>query len=231
MARRGQSGVAAGAKAPAAQLPGAGADLTQAARRGDYRPEDPFAETRVLDHERVATRERRPAALPAAPVWDGSGMELYEWLIGPESGSDPEKLAESLDWLRRHPGATGAEYVAWLQCPDADCDPVSPGTVRKAGKHVYGDTWEPEVGLATAPGEEIARLREQVATLNAQIARAAASRGNLEARLAYLEEEHKRLTTECEYLRTSRTQQEIYLDRQRKAEQDERDPAAASAAA
>ncbi len=170
---------------------------------------NPVSELRTMEPERLAPKAAHSRPSPVEGAKEATGRDLYDWLVGPESGTNPDKLRGARDWLQDNPTATCADFLHMLEDPPEGIPATAHGTLRKAGKWVFGPLWEPETAVQQAPGEEIARLRGQVNTLEDQIRGMNAQRGHLESRIRFLDQENKRLTGEVDYLRTGKTQQEL----------------------
>src|SRR5439155_10434732 len=102
-------------------------------------------------------------------------------------------------------------YLDMLQYPPEGCPETAQGTLRKAGKWVYGPAWEPETAVLQAPGEEIARLRVQIATLEDQAKMTSAALASANGQIKFLTEELGVAVRQRDYLKSGKTQQELHM--------------------
>jgi hypothetical protein len=97
-----------------------------------------------------------------------SAADLLSYLK--ETGTGESRTRPFDAWLKAHQGATGKElydHLAAVKCPV--------GTLRKAGKWLYGDEFEPEQIVKQAPEEEILRLRAENENLRRQLSETSAN--------------------------------------------------------
>jgi hypothetical protein len=80
-----------------------------------------------------------------------------------ETGTGPDRCRLVQDFLRGRPDASGEDVVRFLQESH-----VALGTVRKAGKFVFGHDWTIAADEAV-PTDETRQLRAQVAELERQL--------------------------------------------------------------
>ena len=90
-------------------------------------------------------------------------------------------------WLKENSRATAEEYYRYMEA-----EGVKLGTLRKAGKWAWGDSFEPETAAQRQPMEEVKLLREQTVTLQTQLARAEAQLAAARRRIKVLEDDFER---------------------------------------
>ena len=140
------------------------------------------------------------------PAKDAKGAELLAFLL--ESGTPAANLAAADRWLKGHAGASALDVYRFLE-EAHEHGQINIGTLRKAGKWLWGAAWEPESAMAQAPAEEIHRLREQVATYESQTAIRNTELAAMKTRIDYLEREAVRLQSENNYLRAGRSSDDL----------------------
>lgn len=179
---------------------------------------DPFAaEPKTVeqgDTERTVTaippKAPKTVQVPVAPLQPAKvakGGELLAYLI--ETGTNPQKMAHAQLWLADHPDSTAEQFFRYIEDPDEGHMQIALGTVRKAGKWLWGDTWEPEAAALQSPSEEIMKLRGQLAGAEGQLAAKNAEIAGLKNQQAYLEGRIKELGAENDYLKVGRRPEDI----------------------
>lgn len=147
-------------------------------------------------------REITPESIKDAR--QATGTELLNYLV--ESGTNGTKLEAARAWMLDNADATCEKLYRYMENAEEHGDkPISLGTLRKAGKWIWGDAWEPETAVFQAPQEEMKRLRERVADQQNDIARKNAEIVMLKNQLAHLEERAKILGSENDHLKVGRT--------------------------
>jgi len=121
-------------------------------------------ETQVIEPKAVTATMPKTAPLPE-PAKKATGRDLLDNLL--ISGSPPKKLAEAEKWLAEQPNGNDTPAEALYRHLEAYSGPdaITIGTLRKAGKFVFGDGFEPEHGEPYVPAEELTKLRSEIERL------------------------------------------------------------------
>lgn len=139
---------------------------------------------------------------PAAEREKGAGEQLLDWLES--TGTGESRLRPARDAVRRLPHLGAEEVLALLE--QSGC-PV--GTLRKAGKHVHGEDWEPARLVPADAAEELKLLREEVKLLRQAKADAAAlARGTVNANNA-LRDRVAELTQQVAFLKFGKSSDDL----------------------
>lgn len=190
-------------KAPVAGQPG-------------YKPEEPvyphLEDLQKEGEERAllpvaAKPQRTPTPEPSTPAKDAKGSDLLEYLVS--SGTNPVKMAHVREWLSANPGATAVATFRYLESAEENGQPTSQGTLRKAGKWVWGSAWELESAVLQAPAEEIKNLREKVATLEGQLGSKNNEVASLRSQIAFLQEANGKLGSQVDFLKSGKSPEEL----------------------
>ena len=130
------------------------------------------------------------------------GEELLAYL---ESSGTPTDLVRQ--YRRNMPKDSTAEDV--YRQMEADNASVSEGTLRKAGKFVWGPDFEPNRAEPVGAAEELLRLRQENDQLHARVATLNADRKASSHRVTFLEEEIRRLTSQVNFLKAGRSREDL----------------------
>ena len=127
-----------------------------------------------------------------------------------KTGTPPERLIGAEKWLAEREGEGSAELCyrhleSQLDMPEG----VTLGTLRKAGKLVFGDAFEPETAAQQAPAEEVVRLRAENENLRRQLVQANAEKTSYLKQRDLANERSARMTEKVRALKAGRTQQEL----------------------
>jgi hypothetical protein len=107
-----------------------------------------------------------------------SAAQLLDELV--KTGTPPRNLIDARLHFADLPDATAEQAFRYLEsAEDRGKEPINPGTIRKAGKWLWGNAWEPApLMLEQDPAEfakhqalENMRLREKNAQLEAEVQR------------------------------------------------------------
>ena len=149
-----------------------------------------------------AKREITPESIRDAK--DATGAQLLDNLA--ETGTSPAKLVHARNWILDNPDASAEKCFRYLETSEEfGAPPIALGTLRKAGKYIWGNGWEPESAVFQAPQEEMKRLREQVCDLQNDLAKKNGEVVMLKNQLGYLEGQVKTLGSENDHLKVGRT--------------------------
>ena len=156
--------------------------------------------------------EPKAVAAPQNPsglgTREGKAIELLDYLIG--SGTNPKKLADDRAFYSDRPEATALEAFRYLESAEERGDvATSPGTLRKAGKWLWGNAWELESAVLQAPAEEIKNLREKVAVMEGQMIGKNNEVASLRSQIAFLQETNGNLARQVDFLKAGRTTEEL----------------------
>ena len=127
-----------------------------------------------------------------------TGKEVLLFLKA--SGTPIDRTRPLEDWLKTNQAATAKDFYAQMQAT------LSPyiGTLRKAGKRVFGFEFEPEEAHKSAPADELLDLKRQNDRLQHQISSLNAEKLGLSNRVVYLENRCDELIKENSYLKMGR---------------------------
>lgn len=135
---------------------------------------------------------------------------LLAHLSDPAPGAtSPQRLAVIQDYVNKQPNPdlVTAEHVyghlKTLAFPR--------GTLRKVGRWIWGDHFEPDEGLTAHPAEELARLRSEIAQLRKILDEQSSRLLGLEAQVTIKDKLIGELTGQNTVLRQGRTAQELAL--------------------
>lgn len=201
------------------------AEMQLEARKSAYRldsesPEQVGVEVLTSEPKRVEKKAPRQAATPTnLTARDASGLAMYEWLISTEitptnpfpSGTPPEKLKFARAWLNTNPNATAAEFCERLLNSEDMGEPaIAFNTLRKAGKWVYGDMWEPESAAFHSPNDELLRARQEIANLQMQAKIHQSNAASLQQQIKYLTEQSAMVASQRDYLKMGRSPEDLH---------------------
>lgn len=158
---------------------------------------------------RTATRKAQPVedvgedTLMADPA-AAPARELMVHLL--ETGT-PNKLLKGVEdkFLRATPKATAEDLYRHLEAEGV----ATPGTLRKAGKWIWGPTFEPESVVAQAPEEEITRLRRENEVLSNSNRTLSAEKLGLTNANTHLQQRVNDLQSQVAYLSQGRSPAEL----------------------
>lgn len=166
--------------------------------------------SREMAFEKVQPKaKRQEPPISPAPARAATAIELLDALVA--SGTPPKNLLFARGaFMDRDREATAEECFRLLEAAeDHGHEPVNVGTIRKAGKWLWGSGWEPESAVLLAPADEIRRLRGEVANLDGQIAAANTTIGGLRHQIAYQGDKIKDLSSKVDWLRAGRPADEL----------------------
>ena len=143
-----------------------------------------------MARSKTETKEHSPnASLPAT--------ELISHLDA--TGTSPQRLKPFIEWAKEQGDkATAGDLYRHLEEQG-----VPAGTLRKAGKWVHGDGFEPERAAITNPSDEITQLRETVARLEAKVREGQSRSLGLQKANNFLREQNEELTKKVAYVKAS----------------------------
>lgn len=85
-----------------------------------------------------------------------------------ETGT-PRALLEGADeWIESHKDAQGAAFYEWLAARPG----MYGGTIKKAGKFVFGSQFEPETAIPKSHQDKMDAMRDEIERLKEQLTRA-----------------------------------------------------------
>lgn len=153
--------------------------------------------------------QREKSAIAEAAAKVATAFDLLAYLH--ESGTSDIKMQPARDWLNEN-GDTTAEglFREYLDQAEIHGDaPINVGTLRKAGKWLWGNTWEPEQAVLQNPSEEIGRLRGQIANLEGQLTSKGAELTGARQQRDHLQQRVAELSGQVGFLRVGRTPEEL----------------------
>lgn len=155
----------------------------------DVQTEDTDTKATVLIDETGLAPEQ-----PANP----SGKKATELLAYLQtSGTNPHKLESYERFAREH----GKDFAADALYRHMEVMGMANGTLRKAGKWVFGDSFEPGSVSEGSDKDEIARVREECAQIKSRNQDLVAERNGYMNRAAYLQGQVEKLSAENAWLR------------------------------
>lgn len=171
-------------------------------------PED-VGQPRDLGPETVQPKPKRETPpIPEEPATQATGKELLAHLLA--TGTPMQKLDEAREWLAANPTATAEKTFRYMEeAEEYGHKPVNIGTLRKAGKFLWGATWEPESAVLQAPADEIRKLRQQVATLEMQLSMKNSEKAAMAMQIAHMETRLKELGGQVDYLKVGRNHDDL----------------------
>lgn len=104
-----------------------------------------------------------------------------------DTGTGGSKLRTIEGYAKGNESLSGDELYRWME-REGSKHGIFLGTLRKAGKFLYGDAFEPEQSVLRAPEEEIIRLRLENESIKDQLAAACAAKAGMEKQVQYLRE-------------------------------------------
>lgn len=149
-----------------------------------------------------------PAPLTALPLpaTSKTAAELLRHLR--ETGMPARLDARRADldevWLKAHEAAPASDLYRHLEATGAKA-----GTLRRAGKFVWGPEFEPISVVQQAPADELLRLREENARLADNNRALTAEKLGLQQANNYLRDQLNDLTRQVTYLKVGRSAEDL----------------------
>lgn len=165
--------------------------------RNDEAPQAPPEEPKEQSKEHPATSALVDPALPVK-----TADQLVKYLT--ESGTSPSRLATVAGWVKDNPGATADHLYRHMEQTV-----LFHGTLRKAGKWIFGAEFEPESVVKQAPAEELLRLRGENDQLQAKVKELQAANLGLMSANRYLKDQVDDLSKKIAYLSIGKTKTEL----------------------
>jgi hypothetical protein len=144
-----------------------------------------------------------PAAVEEAKPSQPTAKALVGFLS--ETGTPTGKLKAAHEWLKANAEGTAGDLYQHLESSGA----VLLGTLRKAGKFVYGDSFEPKTNTIV-PEDELAGLRMQVERLKKDLESVNAQNLAQGRQIKAMGAKNNELTTELTALRGPRHPEDAY---------------------
>ena len=119
-------------------------------------------ETKLTQQQLTPAVQPSQAAKQTPPV--RTVQALFDYML--ETGTPLKRLEAGKLHLADNPNATAEAIYHILEASG-----VQLGTLRKAGKWLWGDGFEPETAATQVPAEELVRLREENAQLKRDMAK------------------------------------------------------------
>ena len=138
-----------------------------------------------------------------AKAKEKTATDLLEHLR--QTGTPEKTLLPHLTWAKQE-SATAEDLYRRLE--EAQ---VNEGTLRKAGKFVFGAEFEPAAAVLLAPADELLRLRGENESLKNQLAASQADRLGLTNRVKYLTDRMEELTQQVSFLKVGRSPEDLAL--------------------
>ena len=158
--------------------------------------------------EVLAKPKRESSGIPTMPAKQATAVEFLAFLL--ESGTNNDKLIPARAWLAQNDGATAEQCFRFLEAAEEHgYAPTAQGTLRKAGKWLWGSTWELEAAVLQNPTDEINKLRGQAANLEGQMTAKNADLASTKSQNAYLLKELAELRRQNDYLKLGKSPDEL----------------------
>jgi hypothetical protein len=155
----------------------------------------------------TAAPQQQATPAPAAVESVAAPQPTAKALVGflSETGTPSGKLKSAQEWLKENPEGTAGELYQHLESKGV----VLLGTLRKAGKFVYGDSFEPKTNTIV-PEDELAGLRMQVERLKKDLDSVNAQNLSQQRQIKAMGAKNNELTTELQALRGTRHPEDAY---------------------
>jgi cell division protein FtsB len=166
---------------------------------------NPFSDTPVEEQperapQPVQQRQHKSSAdIAMKKAADILAKDMIEWLA--ETGTNPEKLRAAKEWLMGVPSDPAPSGEALFRFLEFATPPTAQGTLRKAGKRLWGSEWELEAAVLESPLEEIGKLRGQIANLEGQQAARTADLTGTKQQNAMLETRLAKMQQQLDFLK------------------------------
>lgn len=121
-----------------------------------------------------------------------------------ESGTPTGRLRVLEAWVKDHQEASAEDLYRWM-----DSENLPTGTLRKAGKFIFGTEFEPEKLVQMAPADELLRLRQENDQLQARNAALSAEKLGLTQANQYLRDDNEVLTRKVAFLTHGKSKEEL----------------------
>jgi hypothetical protein len=166
-------------------------------------PPDPGQQPKVADEkgQQLPQAEAEAEAVPRKPA-PPPGRNVLNYLVS--TGTNPDRLEPGRKALEEKPDATSEEVYKALEGAG-----VALGTLRKAGKYIWGDAWEPNEEGKAVSQDELTRLREENAQLRGQLEQANASKLGFQKQRDHFEKKLNDAVNENRILRAGKSNKEL----------------------
>lgn len=131
-----------------------------------------------------------------------NGKGLLAYLA--ETGTSANRLRPLEVWLKENPKATADDLYRHME---QTCQ--YQGTLRKAGKWLFGDAFEPENVVKLAPADEMLRVREENERIKSNVAGLQADKLGLINQNKFLQEQIAELTRQISFLKMGKSREEL----------------------
>lgn len=121
-----------------------------------------------------------------------------------ETGTSAGRLRPLEAWAKENPKATADDLYRHMETTCA-----YQGTLRKAGKWIFGDTFEPEDVVKQAPADEMLRVREENERIKSNVAGLQADKLGLINQNKFLQEQIAELTRQVSFLKMGKSREEL----------------------
>jgi len=134
-------------------------------------------------------------------------LMAHELLAYLDSTGTPDTTLKPLAaWVK---GNGGDDVTAYELFRHMEAQDVTQGTLRKAGKHLFGEEFEPSCAVEQVPADEIVRLRQENERLHERIKALVAERNTAQKQVQYLEAKVADVTGQMNYLQVGRREQPV----------------------
>ncbi len=164
----------------------------------------------------AAVRQGTAPSTPATPseekkVPNQEVLDLIKHMK--DTGTPWERLRLLEPWVRANPGkphepVTGENLYRHMEAM-TESGELTIGTLRKAGKFVFGPDFDPERVVAQAPTEEMQRLRSEADTYRNECECLRSEKIGLNLQNQFLREALDKAVSQISYLKTGRSKEEL----------------------
>jgi len=137
-----------------------------------------------------------------AEMLEPTGKQLVAYLK--DSGTPFARLRPLEEWAKANPEATAEDLYRHMEASGS-----SQGTLRKAGKWVFGAEFEPENVVKDAPADEMLRLREENENFRGRIAELQSDSLGRINQLKYKDDQIAELTRKITFLSMGKSREEL----------------------
>ena len=135
-------------------------------------------------------------------------LDFLDHLVA--TGTPARNLIDARLHFTDQPDATAEQCFRFLEsAADRGKEPINPGTIRKAGKWLWGNAWEPQNADQLAPADEMRKLRERVADLESQLTKRNAENVNLQRHNQFLRDKANTQAKDIEWLKQGRSADDL----------------------
>jgi hypothetical protein len=139
-------------------------------------------------------KEREAVTLPS----EKKAKDMLDFML---TDGTPPHIIEKFDaWMSVNPD--GSASVLYHEMNEMEQNTViNIGTLRKAGKWIWGESFEPDQYLKQLPGDELVRAREELAQVKTQLRAANSDKAILKSEVDFIKRQKEDMLRELTFLR------------------------------